>query len=201
MKTLFKSTFALSLIILAAACGKKVGPTASGANPLPNATIINPGSMRTDGGSFTGTGSVVVNEPLAGTTSKQSYALTFRLEDGGSLTLHSNSTNRLENAVKLRFQRNAGTLAAKIVVGDTETDVSEAFAKLDAAGELQLQVDVHNDETPAHILAWSGADFSAGAAILNTEEGPGNGKGQFWGLELAQASVTRAVVSEPKFKE
>lgn len=205
MKTLLKSSLALSLVLLATACGKKQEPLPAGASALLDATILNPGSLRTDGSTVSGTGSLVVNQPLAGTASGQSYALAFRLEDGGSLTLQSNASNRLQGGVALRFERLGAALRVKLLAGGTENDVSDAFATLDATSELQLQIDLHNNEVPAHILVWSGTDFSEGAALLNTEEAgreaPGNGSGQFWGLELAQANVTRATVSEPKFEE
>lgn len=205
MKTLLKSSLALSLVLVAAACGKKQDPLPAGTSALLDATILNPGSLRSEGNSLSGTGSVVFNQPLAGTASGQSYALTFRLEDGGSLTLHSNATNRLQNGIALRFERQGATLHVKLLAAGAENDVSGAFATLDASTELQLQIDLHNNEVPAHILVWSGSDFSEDAALLNTEEAgreaPGNGAGQYWGLELTQASVTRAAVSEPKFEE
>ena len=205
MKTFLKSSLIISLVLFTAACGKKQEPLPAGASALLDATILNPGSLRTDGGTLSGTGSVVVNQPLAGTASGQSYALQFRLEEGGSLTLYSNASNRLQNGLALRFDRKGTALRVKLIAGSTENDVSDAFAALDASGDIQLQIDLHNNEVPAHVLIWSGTDFSEDAALLNSEnagrEAPGNGAGQFWGLELAQASVTRAVVSEPKFEE
>jgi hypothetical protein len=204
MKTFLKSSLLLSAVLLIAACGKKLEPLPADATLL-DATVLNAGSLRTDGSTLSGTGSVVLNQPLSGTASGQSYALAFRLEDGGSLTLQSNASNRLQNGIALHFQRNGAALSVKLIAGGAENDVSNAFATLDVTGELQLQIDVHNNEVPAHILVWSGADFSEGAALLNSEEAgreaPGNGAGQYWGLELSQASVTRAAVSEPKFEE
>lgn len=75
---------------------------------------------------------------------------------------------------------------------------------VDAAGAITIGVDVHNDESPAHVLVWSGSDFAEDAAAFNSEgdgAAPGQGSATFWGLKLAKANVTAATIGDAKFSE
>jgi hypothetical protein len=191
------------LVTLSLGCAKKDAPAES-TTTFGNSTVVT-GTLSSSPASLSGTGVAVFNAPLSGLKSKNSYALAFALTDGGSVTLQANSTNRAANGLAIRFSRSGETLSVKMIAGGAETDVSSKFTGIKASDALSFQIDVHNDETPAHVLVWTGADFSEDAALLNSEsagfEAPGNGNGSFWGLELMGATVTSAKVGAPKFKE
>jgi len=210
MKSLWIATLALAL----SACG-------GGSNePPPSGSMTQFGSQQvtivsgslTSGGSLAGTGSALFSKDYGSFRTGGSYALDFTLEDGGSLTLVSHSNTALASGWEMNFRRQGSgpgslkvTLSAQGISRDTDTSGGEnAFAGMDAAGTLKFQVDVHNNETPAHSVTWSrllGEDFRKELAILDTAENdnsPGIGTGTRWGLRLDRANVTRAEDSEPK---
>ena len=201
MFTAFSRALALSVLVIGlASCSKSGGnPTAAAA------TTTLTGSPQTTGSGYSGTGSLIYNTPLESVQSGHSWALAFTLQDGGSLTLLSNTNNQLGNGVAIQFSRAGAVLSAKLKAAGSETDVSAAFTSIDASGAISLQVDIHNDETPAHVLVWSGTDFSEGAALLNSEDAgnevPGSGSGTYWGLELNNATVSTIERTSPKFEE
>ena len=195
-------THALAFVALSfafAGCAKKDAPASSGT--FNNSTVLS-GSVVSSASSLAGSGTVVFNTPLTGIQSKNSYALAFSLGDGGSLTLQANSNNQVASGVALRFSRAGATLNVALISGGAQKDVSSKFAAINASSAMTMQIDVHNDESPAHVIVWSGTDFSESAALLNSEEGgyeaAGAGNGSFWGLVLANATVTKAQVGAPK---
>ena len=196
----FTRALALSSLVLALACSKSSGSSTAAA-----ATTTLSGSVQTTGSGYTGSGSLIYNTPLDSIQSGHSWALAFTLQDGGSLTLLSNTNNQLGSGVAVRFARTGAVLSVTLKAAGAETDVSSAFTSVDASGSMSLQVDIHNDETPAHVLVWSGTDFSEGAALLNSEDAgnevPGSGSGTFWGLELNNATVSTIERTSPKFEE
>jgi hypothetical protein len=173
---------------------------------------VNPGSLQ-------GTGAVVFGSQFGEVRSGGSVALKFSLEDGGSLTLVSHADSSLGNGYELEFRRlGTGTGSLKVLLraqGNTRDTVNDfgqdVFSGIDASLPMKLQIDVHNNESPAHVMVWSRLitdDFSETAAILNTEDeveksngSPGIGSGIRWGLKLNRANVTRAEPSPPKFEE
>jgi hypothetical protein len=167
--------------------------------------VVDGGDLERSESSIKGSGSVVYASPLGAITSKDNYALNFTLEDGGSLELVTHSNSSLANGVSVLFSRSGNALSAILKAKGTESAATE-LSGIDAADTVAVSVDVHNDETPAHILLWSSAAGSFGEedALLNSEGGeetPGNGTGTAWGLVLKKASVTSAVIADPKFVE
>lgn len=167
-------------------------------------TVSNTSLVLTDT-SLSGDGSVVFESPLPTIESKRSFTLGFTLENGGSLTLHSNASNRLQNGISIVISRTGTTLSVALKKGEDLKDISSSFTGVNASGSLSIVCDVHNDEVPAHILIWTGSDFTEEAAVFNSEEegleAPGNGAGSYWGLALSKATVSTATVSTAKFSE
>lgn len=169
--------------------------------------------------SLKGAGAVVFASQFPEIRSGGSVALNFSLEDGGSLTLVSHADSSLGNGFELEFRRlgtGAGSLRVRLRaqgnVRDTVNNFGQdVFSGIDASLPMKLQIDVHNNESPAHVMVWSrliSDDFSEAAAILNTEDeieksngSPGIGSGLRWGLKLHRADVTGAEPSPPKFEE
>lgn len=165
---------------------------------------ITTGTLQHRESSIEGSGSLIIITPLASISSKESYTLQFTLKDGGSLTLVTHSNNLLSSGLTMTFSRSGSALSGLTQAGIT---LSTPFllAGIDASGTIQLQIDVHNDESPAHILVWSGSNFIEEAALYNSEDpglnAAGNGAGTYWGLVLSNAKVTEASVGTPKFTE
>lgn len=205
-----------SSALLTACGGNYKEPVAAGATTqLGSQKVTVLDGTVTGGGELRGTGGVLFDSSYPAVREGGSYALDFSLADGGSLTLVSHSDSALGGGWEMEFVRNGagpGSLRVTISAQGAQRDTLnsggvDVFAGLDASQPLRLQVDVHNNESPAHALVWSrrlGEDFSEAAALLNTEENdnsPGLGAGTRWGLRLRNAAVSRADLSAPKFEE
>ena len=152
--------------------------------------------------SISGTGSALAVSPLADSVDGgKNIELTFSLNDGGSLILKAFSKTDLSGGVDIHLKRDASKLEIKF--GESQ----EKELAIDAAGEMKLLLDVHNDEDPAHIVIWNGAGvFSKEDSILNSEDDgaikpSGKGGDKFWGVTLTNATLSSAVVSDPKDEE
>jgi hypothetical protein len=205
MKTFYQTGTAFFFLIVLGACG---GDDDNGSTTLSldgaGYVVITSGSLQHNSDNVAGSGSILFNDPLSGIDSKHSYALSFTIEDGGSLTLGSHATNQPASGVNVVISRSGSALSVILQAEVGQTDVSAAFAGIDASGPINVQIDVHNDEAPAHILAWTGQSFDEADAIFNSEEdgdASGNGSGNFWGLILQNAAVNRAEVGDAKFVE
>lgn len=165
---------------------------------------VDAGTLEHKSTEVTGKGSIAFLDPTK--DKGNSYAWTGSISDGGSLTLYANAEEKLKNGVELKFSRSAKALSVTISVAGEEIDVSSSFSSIDASSELSFQIDVHNDENPAHVLIWSkdAESFGGETALFNSEEDAnttGQGSGNIWGFALSGATVTSAAVSEPKFKD
>jgi hypothetical protein len=215
----------LALLLALTACGGggkndsgPVGPTNRfGSQQL--STIGDSSDLSVSPGSLKGTGTVVFASQFPEVRSGGSVALNFTLEDGGSLTLVSHADSSLGNGYELEFRRlgtGSGSLKVTLRAQGNRRDTTnnfgqDVFSGIDASLPMKLQIDVHNNESPAHVMVWSrliSDDFSETAAILNTEDeieksngSPGIGSGVRWGLKLNRANVTGAEPSPPKFEE
>lgn len=173
--------FALALLFALTACGGG-GDKSSGATGPTNrfgsqqlSTIGDSGGLSVNPGSLQGTGAVVFSSQFPEARSGGSVALNFSLEDGGSLTLVSHSDSSLGNGFELEFRRlgtGAGSLQVRLRaqgnVRDTVNNFGQdVFSGIDASLPMKLQIDVHNNESPAHVMVWSRLitdDFSETAA-------------------------------------
>jgi hypothetical protein len=213
MRSLFALLFALTL----SACGgdyPEITPPGTATTFGAQKVTVLSGAVNV-GEALSGSGVVLFPDTYDSAASKGSYALDFTLADGGSLVLVSHGRGDLGEGWEMEFRRQgAGTGSLKVLIRargierDTNNSAGlDVFSGFDASRPLKLQVDVHNDESPTHSLTWSralGENYAEDQAILNTEENdnsPGKGSGIHWGLRLANASVTRAELSSPKFFE
>lgn len=156
--------------------------------------------VRTDN-SISGSGSIVFNSPLSDTDSNNSYRLTFTLQDGASVSLVANSTEKLESGVSVKFSRSGTKLSVSVGTGTKE------LSGVDASGTLTYQIDVHNKENPAHILVWDSSvksGWSEDNAKFNSKvDAPASGHGAkyHWGLSLSKATVTEALLGSVKLPD
>jgi hypothetical protein len=165
---------------------------------------VTQGTLTATETSLSGTGSLVAETPLSGASSNNSFRLTFTLQDGGSVSLFANSTAALADGIEIEMKRQGSALEVHVKKGGTDFDASSSFTSVSATAAVTLQIDVHNSESPVHLLVWgeSTTDFSESNTLLNEEAStPPSGTGTYWGLELENATVTSAAAGTQKFTE
>ncbi len=165
--------------------------------------LVDAGDLKTSESSIQGSGSLVFAEPLSEISSADAFVLKFALENSGSIELVTHSNSSLGKGVSVALSRSATTLNATLKADTAESEV-KALEDVNAAEDVSLIVDVHNDEDPTHILVWKGDSESFGEdnALINSEDGletPGQGSGTVWGIVLKKATLKLADLSDPKF--
>lgn len=154
-----------------------------------------------------GTGSFVFANKLDTIGESTSHALSFTLKEGGSLTFVAYADPSLGQGLEFVFTREGRALKSFVrTAGDNASalDFSAELANINASRVINLQIDVHNGESPAHLVIWDGLEdhFHEDNALLNTEEtrgSPGNGVGLRRGVVLKDATLLKAIASEAKF--
>ena len=196
----------IAILYLGLACGKSGG--SSGSDKILGDKVYqilaDEGLSGTDQ-ALNGTGTVLFKDPLGEIGGEKSVGLDFSLKDGGSLTLTTNADTSLKNGVRVTFIRNASTLSAVLEIGGQKSN-PRTLSSIDASGPIKLDVDVHNGETPVHMLVWSRgvSSYTQSTAVLDTEVGQtilGNGTAAFWGITLVKATLTKTVVTGAKFAD
>lgn len=208
--------FSASAVVLfvTASCGGDDGspsdPSREGQVGSTTFVLQGDGSVSFVDGLVSGTGRIAAKQPLGELASSKNFSLTFSLEDGGSLALAGYSKATLDGGVILKFERTGAAVTATLAVGDVKLDLSPVLTNVDATREIGVTLDIHNNETPAHVIVWTSdiKDPNESNPVYESERDessrgavPGNGQGSYWGLELAKARVAKAEVGEPKFDE
>ena len=209
MQIICKNTFAgISLFVSVLGCGAP-GSGTTGATVFEFSGVewvLKSGDPTRTTGEVSGSGSFVARTPLASVNSERSYTVSFTVQDGGSLTLIMNSDAELSGGLEFEFSRSGSTLAVVLKKGtDTNTVTSSFTGSIDVTGTVSIIIDQHNQETPAHVLVWSGTTtvFDDSTAMFNSDDvgkaPPGNGTGVYWGVRMTSASITQAQVGSAKF--
>ena len=153
-----------------------------------------------DSQALSGSGLVEFVAPFPGVESDKGVRVRFTLEEKGSLAVNM-FDDHLLGAIKLAFTRENSSLNVTVSSnsGLVTKDISDKFTDINAAGEIDLAIDVHNKEP--HVLVWKADSHKCeGMALYNSEDHGGveeKGKGTFWGLGLTNARVTLAEPSDP----
>jgi len=152
-----------------------------------------------------GAGAMVAVKPLQTIDSGNSFAISGILSAGSSVTLVTNADNKLMGGLEFVFSRKLDEIDGSVKFGNKTVSISD-YLKVQDPEELNLILDVHNDESPAHVLIWAStvSEFSEETAIFNSEDAvviPGNGTGAYWGIKSSQAEIAKLSISEPKFEE
>ncbi|MCX6104410.1 MAG: hypothetical protein NTY08_01080 [Proteobacteria bacterium] len=177
--------------------------TAEGQLGSTSYVVVDAGDLQRTATQVKGSGSIAFKDPIGEIGARKSYQLNVALDDSGSLKLAVNTDETLKNGVEVTLSRAGSALAAKLSFGGASA-AAKTLAGIDAAAAINLTIDIHNDENPAHILIWSGSDFTPVKALLDSDRDgatPGQGRGNYWGLVLTKATVTSAVLAAPKFTE
>ncbi|UXR64289.1 hypothetical protein EZJ49_14570 [Bdellovibrio bacteriovorus] len=152
----------------------------------------------------------LMTEGLSSVASAANFEISFNLQDGGSLTLHTFTNSQLQSGFKFKFARQGGALLIQAEAQGQIQNWSSLFTDIDATQKLTFTMDVHNNEHPAHVMIWVGAKSSSmnhtntiynsaeDSLDLNYDSSPGNGSGRAWGFELINAQLTNARLSSPQ---
>jgi hypothetical protein len=167
--------------------------------------VLEAGDLEGNGTQLQGSGALVFASPLNAIQSQDNFALEFTLSEGGSLALVTHADGSLSDGLTVQFAR-AGTELISRLTADGAGTGDNVLSGVDASGPISLAVDVHNNETPSHVLIWNAVNgsFAENEALYNSEDdadAPGVGKGTLWGLVLRNAVVTKVERGEPKFTE
>lgn len=153
-----------------------------------------------------GSGSALAKDPIGEIKSDKNIEISFNLDEGGSVTLSAFGSKKNESGVAFSFLRKDKVLTVIVEAAGKNSNISKNFMAFDASNEVSLIVDVHNGESPAHLLVWKGGTENPTEtnALFNSKkagdgESPGNGTGTFWGLNLSNAAVKTASIAEAKF--
>ena len=206
----FLPALLISISVLTASCGSSDSDdnnTGVSEGSLDGAMYIlaDGVSLQRTESELSGNGTVLFKNPLGEIGSKDNFLLEFKLEDGGRLELLTHTDNAGKSGVSAVITREAGSVSLAWAASGA-TSEKKVLEGIDGSGIITLAIDVHNDETPSHNLAWqgTGSSFSVNDALVDSEEdfaSPGNGSGTFWGLTLSKATVLSVSVQAPKFVE
>ncbi len=169
-----------------------------------SARVVTSNTLEGSSSSLSGSGAVVFAQSLESIDSQKNFSLTVSLEDAGSAALVANAGTDLTGGIELVLTRSANTLNAVLRGPEGDRDVTSKFAALNASGTLMFSMDIHNNETPAHILVWDASkpESDPSYLLLDSEgdalETPGAGSGVFWGLRLSNARISGAGVGPAK---
>ncbi len=209
MKTIFLSGF-LSLSVATIGLSSFLNPqTALAAEGTFSgqkvSTLGNDAGLQIQPNRIAGTGSFIFQTSLAGFGGDSSHALSFSLKDGGSLIFSAYTAEDLSGALQFEFTRAGTALTAQVSkAGESARDISGSFSEFDASQVIDLQIDIHNSENPAHLLVWNAlvGKFTEDTALFNSGENgssPGKGSGLFRGFTLNNATIFKATPTKPKF--
>lgn len=208
IKSLFAGVCLSILSVSLNACSKKEAASAAATEGKVSSVdfkILSSQGLAFDGTTLKGTGDAVAKLPLADNKdSGKNLTVTFTLEDGGSLLLKTFASSSLENGVNVHLTRSGEQLKVKTSKGSESG--TEKTMSLSANGSIGVSVDVHNNESPTHVLVWAASEAAPAEdnALFNSESdggAAGQGAENFWGLSLVKASVSSVAIGAVKFEE
>lgn len=167
---------------------------------------------------FSGNCMLLANGNLGGLDSARSFAVDFTLQDGGEITFHTFASSTGSNGLSLKFIRVGDVLRARVLVANRETNYDAQFSSISASGRVNLLIDVHNNELPAHLLIWpatAAPNFALANKLINSIcgiNGPrppdrdchnfsssGRGQGEYFAVSLQNAELFQITIGPPKY--
>jgi hypothetical protein len=158
--------------------------------------VIEKSDLTFDGVKASGSGKILaltsINNPKG-----SAFKIALNLEDNGEVILHTYSDNKLKNGFDISIARQGGKIKFTLISSGKTIDYSEleGIAAINAVETIELSMDVHNNESPAHFILWKSSEstFDENTALLNSADEPqatpGKGSGLFFGLTLKGASI------------
>ncbi len=154
-------------------------------------------------GKLTGDGSIAFVEPIGSVTSNKNFKISMTIEDAGFVELKSFTNADLVAGIGLKLSRSGDSLV--LVSSADGKDTGPLTIKgISANAPLSLSIDVHNSETPAHVMIWKSTESAPtdDNALFNSDadgEITGNGAGNFWGLSINGSSISSLTMAESVF--
>ena len=154
-----------------------------------------------------GSGTLVAFNPVReGVSSSNRYDFRFGLKNSGAVKIKMHGNADLSGAMELEFLNSDNRFNVSLLISSQRVDLSQFFLSQNPTSSLGFSIDLHNGESPAHVLVWALDLVSARLptnALLNTTADkiavPGEGTGAFWGVELVNSELTSAGVGSPNF--
>lgn len=188
-----------------------LGLSACGGGANPDKAALNV-AKSISGTSYTdlGSGKMLMSEALSDVSEGFNFEFSFNLADGGSMTFTSFASPQLSNGFEIKFSRAGAKLNVQAVAQGQTQDWSSMFTSIDASQNVTLTMDVHNDESPAHVMIWQGEkaqdkdhtntlyNSAEDSVDLNYDSSPGNGFGRAWGFALDNAHLLKVKLSSPQ---
>ncbi|WP_127716766.1 hypothetical protein [Halobacteriovorax sp. HLS] len=130
-----------------------------------------------------------------GGNSAHSFHLKFKLPEGRKLKFHFFSSRDLSGGADFEFSKNAGKVSLEISING-KSHLRE-ISTLNNTEVIDIDIDIHNDHTDVHMLAWDHLGTHSddedctfdGGCLYNTEDfafdtwlGVGKAGGSFWGF-------------------
>lgn len=183
--------------------------TNSTVSSMPDFAILKDDGLTLGTTSVSGSGSFTFIEPPSGDAINLTVNFSLVDEDS-SIEFYAFSDSNLSKskAVIIKIQKIAGALKGFLSIAGSEA-VDVNFENL-SDSITSLQIDIHNDEEPSHILIWSGSEttFNEEMAIFNSEDSPElsilgqkTGTALFVGVKLVNASLSSLEIHDPKFED
>lgn len=201
------------LLVFSVACNDDSSPSAqstSGRIGKTEFVLKDSTSLSFEGSTLKGTGSALAKLPADELAGEKNFKMSFTINDGGSVELIAFSNDSLTNGVGVKFSRAASALKVELTGTENPLNISSAFSDVSAEGTVAVHFDVHNGETPAHVIGWTTAtdnpDGSNSKFDSERDEDTfgafaGKGSGTFWGLVLKDAQVNDADARGVKFDD
>ena len=205
-----------SLLVASAVSITACGGSDNNDDSNPNIDAHNSAGLTSIENSISGNGSAIFTSSLGAIDSGAHFTVVAALDIGESFTIHAYSDNQLANGIDLMVTRPANT-PTSLEVTLEGSDISSNFTSVEADHPISIFMDVHNNESPAHVLIWTGEEehhehhegheehehheghLEEDDAVFNSENVAvvnGQGAGTFWGLTLVGAEVTKAKTEE-----
>lgn len=202
--TLLRGAILASALAITACSSDDDGGSAVSSTAIEANTVLSGTPTVADDG-ISGSGSVIFTSSLGAVDSGRHFQVAALLEEGESFTIHAYANDQLANGIDLVVSRPANTPTSLEVTVDG-TDISSAYTEVAADQAINILMDVHNDENPAHVLIWPAGEtaFDESTTLENSEDTSsvsGQGAGAFWGLTLDGAQITSAEASEDRFED
>lgn len=147
-------------------------------------------------------GKGLMADSLSEVQGSANFEMSFSLQEGGAAVFHFFAKENLSDGIAIEFRRDQGQLQVFSSAQGVKQNWSSLFSTIDASGVMSFTLDIHNNESPAHILLWTGSKNSSlnhrnttynsaeDSLDLNYDAAPGNGLGRSWGFQLKNATLT-----------
>lgn len=148
-----------------------------------------------------GDGTLMGLNPLGSLASGKNFKLEASLKAGGSIILKTYADESGNNGLNFKFSNSNNALVVTASGPNFSSDLSSFFSDASPT-EFTFYIDVHNDETPAHVIIWDN-DPTTSPIYDSEDDTPGfeaNGSGTYFGATLDSASLKKLTPSSPNLE-